>query len=126
MGFHVSDAEFERWQSKGLVAAHDDPPRQPPCERISEKEFMAAVIALAKRNGWKVYHTYDSRKSEAGFPDLTLVRGDRLIFAELKTESGTASAAQLNWHDALRAAGCNVYLLRPSDWPEIEKVLSNG
>ena len=33
---------------------------------ISEKEFQATVIEYAKACGWKVYHTYDSRRSDPG------------------------------------------------------------
>jgi hypothetical protein len=36
--------------------------------------------------GWRVYHTWDSRKSEPDFPDLVLVR-DRVMFAELQVTS---------------------------------------
>src|ERR1019366_8380560 len=38
----------------------------------TEKDFMARVIALAKSRGYKVYHTLNSRGSEAGLPDLVL------------------------------------------------------
>jgi hypothetical protein len=105
----------------------------------SEAQFQAAVADLAERLGWLVYHTHDSRRSNPGFPDLVLVRRDRLIFAELKTEKGKVKPAQAQWLDALRAAtvnlidpaaqalgvkaGVGVYVWRPGDWPEIERVL---
>ncbi len=90
----------------------------PGTSSISEKEFQAAVLVKAKRNGWLVYHTHDSRKSEAGFPDLVLVRGS-VIFAELKSETGKPTAGQLKWIDALHIAGAEVCCWRPSDWKEI-------
>ena len=92
--------------------------------KLSEKEFMAAVVALAKRNGFLVYHTYDSRKSEPGFLDLTMVRGCLLIFAELKTDEGQLTAAQRNWYEALAQTFARVYVWRPRDWARIEEVLA--
>lgn len=89
----------------------------------TEKQFQAAVVEYALLQGWRVYHTFDSRHSVAGFPDLCMVRGLRLLFAELKTEKGRESKAQREWLDALGLATPEVWLWRPSDWPEIETVL---
>ena len=96
---------------------------------LTEKAFQAQVVALARTLGWQVYHPFDSRRSTPGFPDLTLVRDRRLVFAELKTERGRVTAAQRGWLDALggvaAAADCvEVYLWRPSDWDDIERILS--
>lgn len=50
-------------------------PRLPTSPRwVRERDFQAAVMELARLLGWRVYHTWDSRKSEPGFPDLVLVR----------------------------------------------------
>lgn len=107
----------------------------------SEKQFEAALVQYAKLAGWRVFHPFDSRRSEAGWPDLTLVRDGQLVFAELKTERGKLSTAQEEWIEALceveqadvaHLAGLpsglyrphvQVYVWRPSSWPEIEKVL---
>ena len=40
---------------------------------ITEKDFQATVIALARTYGWIVGFTHDSRKSEPGEPDLRMV-----------------------------------------------------
>ncbi len=89
---------------------------------ISEKQWQETVIAEAKRNGWLVYHTHDSRKSEAGFPDLVLVR-DRVLFVELKTDKGVRTAAQNKWLYALGEANAQVHVWRPMDWKLIVEVL---
>jgi len=86
---------------------------------MSERAFMQQVIDLAHLTGWLVYHTFDSRRSGAGFPDLLLVRGTQLLAAELKSEKGRLSPAQQQWLDALRAAGCETYLWKPSDLDSI-------
>lgn len=91
---------------------------------ISEREFQAMVIEFASLSQWLVYHTHDSRRSHAGFPDLTLVRPPRVVFAELKSERGRVMPQQQAWLDNLReCAGVESYLWRPSDWDELEDVL---
>ena len=104
--------------------------------QVTEKEFQQTVVDFARLRGWRTYHTHDSRRSDAGFPDLVMVRGDRLVFAELKTEKGRLSAAQEQWREALAAMGEQVgdpdvwppqvgaFVWRPSNWPVIEAVLA--
>jgi hypothetical protein len=89
----------------------------------SERDFQAGVVELARLLGWRSYHTHDSRRSAAGFPDLVLVRGKRLVFAELKSETGARSADQRTWLDALGETPAESYLWRPGDWPEVAEVL---
>ena len=95
---------------------------------VKEDDFLAAVTELATLTGWLVYHTYDSRRSQAGFPDLVLARADKLIFAELKTNKGVIRAAQVTWLDTLgtlanKQPDVEVYLWRPKDWAAIEALL---
>jgi hypothetical protein len=93
----------------------------------SEATFQAAVIDLARHCGWRVYHTYDSRRSKAGWPDLALCKPPRLILAELKAETGRVRTEQREWLAALtRCLGLEVYLWRPSDWPAVERALMRG
>lgn len=93
----------------------------------TEKEFQAKVLHYAHLNGWLCYHTFDSRRSANGFPDLVLVRGGNptgeLIFAELKTAKGRVSQAQQGWIDVLSTTEAQAYIFRPADWPVIESVL---
>ena len=67
----------------------------------TEAQFQRTVTEYAALTGWLWYHTHDSRRSHAGFPDLCLVRGDRLIFAELKSERGRVRLEQEAWLQAL-------------------------
>ena len=80
---------------------------------VTEEQFLAAVTERAGYAGLLVYHTYDSRRSDPGFPDLVLA-GDRgVIFAELKTDHGELSNAQVAWKWKLLGGGCNWKLWRP-------------
>lgn len=92
---------------------------------MTEAQLQAAIVELARLLGWLAYHPFDSRHSAAGYPDLTLTRNGRLVFAELKTETGKLSDAQASWRDALNKAACDFYIWRPSRWLDgtIERVL---
>lgn len=102
--------------------------------RVSEADFQASVIQFARLHRWRVAHFHDSRRQvggrmvgdadAAGFPDLVLVRGVRLLVVELKSERGRVKPEQQEWLDALRATGVvMVAVWRPSHWPEIERTL---
>lgn len=114
---------------------------------MTEREFQKSVLELAKFFSWKVAH-FDASvrivgkerrhvgdRGAAGFPDLVLVREDRLIFAELKLDTTYPTANQREWLDLLTSCARNrpvqdeyfapfeVYLWRPRDRGEIEVVL---
>lgn len=100
----------------------------------SETEFQREVIKIAKSLGWYVYHALPGQGrnrhltlfiGKRGFPDLVLCRPPRLIFAELKSERGKPSTDQMEWLDALRACGVEVYLWRPSDLETVADVLAH-
>jgi hypothetical protein len=82
-------------------------------DTISEAQFQAMVIELARRRGFRlpdggpkgtpldlIYHDWDSRRSVPGFPDLCQCKPGkdgqpgRLIFAELKSEAGRVRPEQ--------------------------------
>ena len=94
----------------------------------TEAGFTKAVVDLARLNGWMVFHPIPLRTAkgwatgtmgDAGFPDLTLARGGRVILAELKTDRGRLTASQERW---VREAGAVVW--RPHQWADIVVVLS--
>ena len=91
--------------------------------KITEKEFMSQVIQLARLCGWKVYHTHDSRRSVAGFPDLVLLRQGVLIVAELKVGKNQPTAEQAEWLRSFHAVGGRVFVWYPEHWTEIEREL---
>ena len=98
---------------------------------ISEATWQQTVIDLAERLQWRWYAPPRNgirrhgtvRTVPPGFPDLVLARGPRLVFAELKRETGKASEAQERWAEALTRASAEVYQWRPSDLDEVRAVL---
>ena len=89
---------------------------------LKEKNFQAYIVSIAKNRGWRVYHTFNSRRSEPGFPDLLLVR-NRILYRELKTEKGRISPAQKAWGESLIEAGGDFKIWRPSMIKEIYREL---
>ena len=114
-----------------LVPPRRHPPREG--EGVTEREFQKAVIEAARVLGWRVAHFRAARTSRgwrtpveadgAGFPDLCMVRDDRVVFAELKAETGKLRGEQAAWLADLGAAGQSVHVWRPSDWDVIEEAL---
>lgn len=93
--------------------------------QITEQQFQFAVKGAAMAYGWLVYHTYDSRRSDPGFPDLFMIRHGQAIAAELKREKrSVVSPAQEDWLDALSdVPGISPHVWRPSQWLVIEETL---
>ena len=103
---------------------------------ITEREFQKQVIELAHLFGWRVAHFRPARTIRngretwrtpveadgAGFPDLVLAKDGRVLFVELKTDSGKLTKLQQEWHIAL---GENARIWRPADWSQIEAELAN-
>ena len=118
----------------------------------SEAAFMAEVVRLARQLGWGissaawqrecdelaqyapgeanplaglVFHPRFSVGSEAGWPDLTLLRrrDGRALFRELKTDSGRVSPRQAAVLDLLRACGLDAGVWRPADMDRIGREL---
>ena len=95
---------------------------------ITEKAFESQVKDLAKLFGYLYYHTWRSFHSPSGFPDCVLVRLEpepRLIFIELKSETGQPTVDQCIWLQILQQLPRPVeaHLFRPSDFKTIAEVL---
>ena len=93
---------------------------------MTEKDWQRQVVELAKTLGYRrPMHIYDSRRSEPGWPDLTLVNTQkrRFVLLELKTETGLLSQAQATWIQQLDAVGVEVYVVRPRHLDMLATVL---
>lgn len=113
----------------------------------TEAAFTDDVLGLARFYQFTGYHTHDSRRSQAGFPDLVLIRPPRLIFAELKLDKPTATrarahdvaarpdwlrrrdltAAQADWLTQLAdIPGVEAYVWTPSHLQDIAGILAGA
>lgn len=95
-----------------------------PAQRLSspnhlpESQFQQQVIELAQYHQYDLtYHNPDSRRSQAGFPDLVLVSSSRrrALFRELKTQDGRVRPKQQAVLLAMVTAGLDAGVWRPSD-----------
>ncbi len=118
---HATDAEIDFLLN---VRAQNTPPK------ITEKQFQAWVRKAALTAGWRYYHTWNSFRSPSGFPDCVMVHAKKrkLIFAELKSETGKVSEQQWEWLldiQEMRPAdkSVDVYVWRPSDMDKIWDLL---
>lgn len=101
---------------------------------VSEADLSEFVKDYSQVTGWKRVHFRPLRREsgkwetplegDVGYPDWTLVRRERLVFAELKSATGTFTQGQPEWLDALRGvSGIEVYVWRPADIDDIRKIL---
>lgn len=92
---------------------------------MTEAQFQQRIVDYCEWLRLLCYHVERSDKGQVtskGFPDLVIV-GNRVIFAELKSQKGVQSASQKDWEAKLQVAGAETYLWRPSDWDEVAQVL---
>ena len=97
---------------------------------VTEREFSDAVVEYARLRGWLVHRdpTWRATGADPGYPDLTLARNGRQIFAKLKLDKhgSRLSAAQQAWLAALASvdsANVLVTVWRPSNWEQVIAVL---
>ena len=91
-------------------------------EPESEKAFQARILQVAEVYGFTFqYHTYNSRRSAAGYPDVTLLNPDAGVgvMAEFKVKGGKLTNAQRDWLNALTECGIDAVLWTPAIEDEI-------
>ena len=109
--------------------------RRPDLLPISERDWLGRVIALARLNGWLIWHPLPAlfrdgqwrtaTQGTPGFPDLIALRAGHLVVAELKTQRAPRpSPAQRKWLAEFAAAGISTYVWRPEDWPQVVNVFT--
>jgi hypothetical protein len=95
-----------------------------PLEDILEADWSKQVCDLARTLGFPlIYHTFSSKRSAMGFPDLVLIR-EREIKLELKREKTKPTEDQKRWIAGLLKASAEVYIARPSDLSTLGVILA--
>lgn len=93
-------------------------PRSASNGYVSEAAFQADAVEHLILLGWEIQETLKGSRGNStvyvtpGWPDLVIYRAPRRIwFAELKQPGNKPSAAQLECHARLRAAGFRVVVV---------------
>ena len=93
--------------------------------RISEADFASWLEDFLRVHNWLFYHTRRSDRSVKGFPDYVCVRGEEVVFLEIKGEGGVVSKEQEEWLRALKQVKhVRAAAAWPSDRDTIEKDLA--
>src|SRR5688500_675530 len=104
-----------------------------PPRAETEAHFQERVQRAATDRGWGWLHiprtsvkggwrTLATGPLAKGWPDLLLVRAGRIMFLELKTNTGSTSEEQRAVHGWLGQAA-EVHVLRPRDWERVISLL---
>ena len=92
---------------------------------MTEAELQSAILEVARWNGWKVYHTHNSRRSQPGFPDLILIRDGTMLAWELKSDTGRVTAEQWDWiHAFAGVTEVGSQVIYPDDYDDAINLLS--
>lgn len=86
------------------------------------------VTEIAEALGWRTMHIndrlyaiaaeherWDAMTGAEDYPDLVMIRGDRLVVVECKSEKERPTAGQREWLQAFEDVGAEVYIFRPVD-----------
>jgi hypothetical protein len=114
-------------------------PFHPALPKQTERQFLEQVKSAARLFGWAWWHDSATNaprncwqcgahqrveRNLKGFPDLLLVRGEDLLFVELKSDRGRTSEAQSEWLGRLGAVRrVRVEVWRPAIWRSVELAL---
>ena len=90
------------------------PAQHAAAKAMPEKDLQEAVRRMCAELGLYHYHPLTSKGSASGWPDSVII-GKRVIFRELKRQSGTLTSEQAEVGRRLRAAGQSWKVWRPVD-----------
>jgi hypothetical protein len=115
-----------------------------PVLAVSEAEWMVAIGDRLDYYGWTWHDTYPTRRtpgrwtpehSAKGVPDLICLRPPRVLWLEIKTETGRVTPQQEAWLEGLRQSGEEAYIVnvpRGFNWlddllrPDAEQLTMTG
>lgn len=102
--------------------------RQQQAEAMTEDELFTEMIERMDTWGWTWMHIpdrlyklaakqarWDAMFGAKGFPDLILLRNERIIAAELKRQNAEPRPEQRAWLQAFEDAGAETYIWKPLD-----------
>jgi hypothetical protein len=66
---------------------------------LTEQDIQRGITDLLKQLGFRTYHTWLSKRSDPGFPDVVAVRrrDGAVVAVECKSKNGRVSQEQAEW-----------------------------
>ncbi len=117
IGATVIERVVQEERAAYLVRRAELAPLPPVAERgkMLEREWQKQIVAVATRIGWYSYHPHLSKWSARGWPDLSLLHGQRhrALWIEVKDDDGNLSTEQVKVIDLMLASGLEVHVCRP-------------
>lgn len=102
-------------------------PPAPPDAGISEAAFQRLIVDLLLYCGWWVKVDGDSRRTQAGWPDVFGLKPGRALAFEIKTATGRVKRQQRDVGALLATVpGVTYRLVRPRDWDEIVALVTES
>jgi hypothetical protein len=102
-------------------------------KKRNESDYQREIVAYAKLKNWAVVHftkLYHRGRwftpaaiDGKGFPDLILVRDERILFIEVKTDTGRLTNEQILWRKRILRCGLSFIVARPSTYEEVKTIL---
>ena len=97
-----------------------------PFDAVPEEALRERLHNHAIARGFLAYHTHDSRRSDAGYPDETYCGYGHLLALETKTTKGRVRPMQKRWLAELaRVQTVHAALVRPQDEARICDLLDS-
>jgi hypothetical protein len=100
---------------------------------IKECDFASQVEDLLKLYGWLWVHNRPARTQKGwrtalsgykGFPDYVAVKEGRLLFIELKGDTGKPTLEQDRWNEELSKTGAEVGVFYPRHFGVLRQILA--
>lgn len=92
---------------------------------VPDSLYRRSFPSKADRESGRSVGRWELDLGDRGFPDLVLVRGDELLYRELKVGRNRLTEEQEIWRDRLLAAGADWGEWRDKDYDDVIKLLND-
>ncbi len=77
---------------------------------MKESELQAKIIKTLEADGWFVLKLIQTNKN--GIPDLEIIKGGRVVFLEVKSDTGKVSSLQEYRIEQLKKYDTEAYIIK--------------
>ncbi len=96
--------------------------------------FARKLLAYLTSAGWHWRRFFQSKPNAGrpdnmgmtGFPHVVAVKGPRLLFLLVKSDSAVLKSEEAGWLDRLRGANAEAIVARPGNWISVRSALTDN